>query len=104
MALRFSPAFQNFISADGSYKDALDEGAIEIYTGAQPATPNLAVTGTLLATLTSGGATKTNEVRATGVITLSVGAVGSDTVTTLTLAGLEIMGSTTAFDTSLTTT
>lgn len=104
MTLRFSPALQNAIAEQGSWKQMLDNGAIEIYTGTQPATPDLAVTGTLLATLTSSAGTKTNEVQGTGVITLSVGAVGSDTVATLTLLGVEIMGSATAFDTSLTVT
>lgn len=104
MTLRFSPALQNFIAAEGSWKDFFDEGSIEIYSGTQPTTPNLAVTGTLLATITSSAGTKTNEVRATGVITLSVGAVSSDTVTAITVSGMEVMGSTTAFDTSLTVT
>jgi hypothetical protein len=104
MTLRFSPALQNFIAQTGSWKGALDNGSIEIYTGAQPATANLAPTGTLLVTVTSGAGAKIDEVRATGVITLSVGAVPSDTVTLITLAGLEIMGSTTAFNTSLTQT
>lgn len=102
MALRFSPALQNFIAAEGSWKDAFDEGSIEIYTGTQPATPDLAVTGTLLATLTSSAGAKTNEVRATGVLTLSGTTSGS--VDTLTLLGVELMGSSTAYNTSLTQT
>ena len=104
MTLRFSPALQNFIAENGSWKDFLDEGSLLIYSGSQPATPDLAPTGNLLVTITSGGGTKTNEVKATGVITLSVGAAGSDTLATLTLLGVEIMGSATAFDTSLTQT
>jgi hypothetical protein len=104
MTLRFSPALQNHVAQTGSWKGALDDGSIEIYTGAQPATANLAPTGVLLCTLTVGGASKTNEVRATGVITLSVGAAPTDTVTSVSLVGLDIMGSTTAFDTSLTQT
>lgn len=104
MTLRFSPALQNFIAAEGSWKDALDEGSIEIYSGTQPATADLAVTGTLLATITSGGGTKTNEIRATGVVTLSVGAVASDTLATLTLLGVDLLGGAVAFDTSLTVT
>ena len=30
MALRFSPALQNFIAQEGSWKCALDEGSIEV--------------------------------------------------------------------------
>lgn len=104
MTKRYSPALQNFIATEGSWKDAFDEGSIEIYSGTQPATADLAVTGTLLATITSSAGTKTNEIRGTGVITLTVGAVASDTVATITLSGEEIMGSATAFDTSLTVT
>jgi hypothetical protein len=104
MTLRFSPALQNFIATEGSWKDAFDNGAIEIYTGTQPATADLAVTGTLLVTLTSGAATRTAEVLATGVITLSGGTTTGDNVTTFTLNGVEIAGSTTAWNTSLTQT
>ena len=43
MTLRFSPALQNFIATQGSWKNFFDQGSIEIYTGAQPATPDLAV-------------------------------------------------------------
>ena len=99
MTLKFSPALQNFIAESGSWKDAFDNGSILIYTGAQPATPNLAATGTLLATVTVGAAAKTSEVLATGVLTLSGTTSGS--VDTLTLLGAEIMGSATAFNTTL---
>ena len=99
MTLRFSPAFQNFIASQGSYKDAFDNGSIEIYSGAQPATADLAVTGTLLATITSSAGALTAETKATGVLTLSGTTSGS--VDTLTLLGVEIMGSATAYNTSL---
>ncbi len=102
MALRFSPALQNFIAEQGSWKDAFDGGIIEIYSGTQPTTADLAVTGTLLATLTSNAGAYTPEVKATGVLTLSGTTSGS--VDTLTLLGVEIMGSSTAFNTSLTQT
>jgi len=90
MALRFSPALTNFIAQDGSFKDAFDNGHILIYSGTQPATPNLAVTGTLLATITSGGAAKTSETRATGVLTISGTTSGS--IDTCTLMGIDILG------------
>lgn len=102
MALRISPALQNFIAEKGSWKTALDNGAIEIYSGTQPATADLAVTGTLLVTLTSSGGAKTNEVCSQGTLTLDSGASGS--VDTLTVNSIEIMGSATAFNASLTQT
>ena len=102
MALRFSPGLTNFIAVNGSWKDFLDEGSIEIYTGTQPATADLAVTGTLLATITSSAGAKTAEVRATGSVTLTGGASGS--VDTLTVNSVEVMGSATSFDTTLTQT
>lgn len=89
MTLRFSPALQNFIAEGGSWKDAFDQGSLEIYTGAQPATPDLAVTGTLLATITSNAGTKTNETKATGIVTLTGTTSGS--VDTLTLAGIDLI-------------
>ena len=102
MALRISPGLQNFIAEKGSWKTAFDNGSIEIYTGTQPATADLAVTGTLLVTLTSGGGAKTNEVASQGTLTLNSGASGS--VDTLTVNSIEIMGSATPFNTSLTQT
>lgn len=102
MALRFSPAAQNFIAENGSWKDLFDQGSIEIYTGTQPATPDLAVTGTLLVTITSSAGAKTDEVRSQGTVTLTGGASGS--VDTLTVNSVEIMGSATNFNSTLTQT
>lgn len=102
MTLRFSPAVQNFVNANGSWKDVFDNGSIEIYTGTQPATPDLAVTGTLLVTLTSGGGAKTNEVRGTGVLTISGTASGS--VDTCTLMGIDILGGAVTHTTDVNTT
>ncbi len=101
MTLRFSPALQNFIAEGGSWKDFFDGGSIEIWSGAQPATANAATTGTLLVTITSSAGAKTNEVLGTGVITFT-SANGS--VDTLTLLGVELMGSSTAYNASLTQT
>ena len=90
MALRFSPALTNFIAQDGAWRAAFNNGSIEIYTGVQPATPNLAPTGTLLATITVGSAAKTNETKGTGVLTIS--GTTSGTVDTCTLMGIDILG------------
>jgi len=102
MTLRFSPAIRNFIAARGAWKTAFDNGHIVIYTGTQPATADLAPTGTLLATLTSNAGAKTNEVSSKGTLTLDSGASGS--VDTFTVNSIEIMGSSTPFNTSLTQT
>lgn len=104
MSLRFAPALENFIAQRGSWKDSFDNGAIDVYTGTQPATPNLAPTGTLLVTITSSAGTQTNETSPLGIVTLSVGSGAGDNVTTFTLNGQEIMGSTTNWNTSLTQT
>ncbi|MHB8388042.1 MAG: hypothetical protein ACYDBH_00510 [Acidobacteriaceae bacterium] len=104
MALRFSPALQNYIAETGSWKSFFDNGAIDIYTGAQPATPDLAATGNLLVTITNNAGALTNEVLATGVITLSGGTTTGDNVTGISLLGVDILGGTVSWDTSLTQT
>lgn len=99
MALRYSDGARNFLAADGSLKDMFQNGKIEIYTGAQPATANAAVTGTLLCTITDASAARTAEVLSTGSVTLTGGAAGS--VDTLTVNGVDILGGAVPFNTSL---
>lgn len=90
MSLSFSPGLQNFIATQGSWKNAFDNGHILIYTGTKPATAGLAVTGTLLATITSSAGTKTSEIKGTGVLTIS--GTTSGTVDVCTLMGVDILG------------
>jgi hypothetical protein len=104
MTLRFSPALQNFIAERGSWKNAFDDGSIEVYSGAQPATPDLAVTGNLLVTITSSAGALTNETKALGVITLSAGTTTGDNVTAVTLNGQALLTATVNWNTSLTQT
>lgn len=99
MALRLSKGLRNFLLFQGSLKDALDNGKLLIYSGAQPASADDAVSGTLLATITLSSGAHTAEVQATGSVELTGGAAGS--VNTLTVNSIEIMGSATAFNTSL---
>jgi hypothetical protein len=101
MTLRLSAALRNYVENVGSLKNALSGGKIKIYTGSQPATAEAAPTGTLLATITDASGTHTQEVRATGTITLA-GSSGS--VTAVTVNSLAVLGETVAFDTDLTTT
>lgn len=101
MTLRLSIALRNIALDGGAIKDALQGGKIKIYTGAQPATAEAAPTGTLLATITTGSGAHTQEVQATGTVTLA-GASGS--VNTITVNGVNVLDAAVAFDTSLTVT
>lgn len=102
MALRFSTGSRNFMAGVGSFKDAFQNGKIEIYTGAQPATADAAVTGTLLCTITDSSLARTAEVLSSGTVTLTGGASGS--VNTLTVNSVEILGAAVNFNVSLTQT
>jgi hypothetical protein len=99
MALRPSIALRNFMMEGGSFKHAMSNCFLKLYTGAQPSTAEAAPTGTLLVTYSDAGGTPTRETLAQGEVQLTGGASGS--VDTITLDGNEIMGSATAFNSSL---
>lgn len=101
MALRLSKGLRNFLNETGSLKQALANGKILLYSGTQPTTADDAVSGTLLCTYTSSAGAHTAEVQATGVVTLTS---SGGSVDTFTVNSLEIMGSATSYDTSLTVT
>jgi len=102
MTIKLSTAARNFMAAGGSYKDMFQNGRMEVYSGSQPANADAAVTGTLLCTITDNSGTRTAEVLATGTVTLTGGSSGS--VDTLTVDGVEILGSAVSYNTSLTQT
>lgn len=102
MTMRLSTGARNFLNKYGSIDRMLVGGRIEIYSGAQPATADAAVTGTLLCTITDNAAARTAEVQATGNVTLSTGASGS--VNSITVNGVEILSVAVPFNTSLTQT
>lgn len=102
MTLRYSTGARQFMASIGSYKDAFQNGRIELYTGAQPASADAAVTGTLICTVTDTSLGRTAEVLSSGTLTLSTGASGS--VDTLTVNGVDVVGSSTPFNASLTQT
>lgn len=92
----------NLVVANGlSWWDAIQGGVLDWFSGSEPATANLAATGTLLATLTKSGGAWTAGVRAQWKITLG-GSSGS--VNTIKVGGIEIMGTAVTYATDLTTT
>lgn len=99
--IRQSTGLRNFLLSGGAFRDAFNGGKLEIYSGAQPASPDDAPTGTLLCTITDASGAHTPEVRATGTITLTG---TSGTITGITVGGYEILGATVAFNASLTQT
>jgi len=102
MALRISTALRDFLLQHGSLKNALQNGKILVYSGAQPATADAAPTGTLLCVYTDNSGAHTPEVLATGTVTLATGASGS--VDTITVNGVNIIAAPVPFNTSLTQT
>jgi len=102
MTIRISTALRNYMLAEGSIKQALQKGKLLIYSGSQPASADYAPTGTLLATITAEGVAHTDEVQATGTITIS-GTTGG--VSTVTVNSVNIIpGGAVPFNTSLTQT
>lgn len=98
MTMRLSTGLRNFIAKGGSISQALQNGRIEIYTGAQPTSPDAAVTGTLLTTITNNSGTLVAETLATGTVTLS-GSAGS--VTALTVGGVSVIEAAVPFNGTL---
>ena len=98
MAARLSTGLVNAIANIASMADVLAGCSLDIYSGSQPATADAAATGTLLVTVTQGAAAVTNETKAVGSITLA-GASGS--INTITLNGVEILGTPVAFITDI---
>lgn len=99
MALRLSTGLRNYLNEHGGVKQALNNGKIYIYSGAQPATADDAATGTLLAIISKSSGAITEEVRAAGSVALTGGASGS--VDTITVNGIAILPAAVPFNSSL---
>lgn len=102
MTIRFSTGLRNFVNESGSYKQALANGKLKVYSGSQPASANDAPTGTLLYVVSKSSGAVTEEVKATGTVTLTGGASGS--VDSVSVDSKSILPAPVAFDTDLATT
>lgn len=98
MTMRLSTGIRNYLNKYGSIAQALQNGRIEIYSGAQPTSPDAAVTGTLLTTLTNNAGALTQESLATGTVTLA-GSAGS--VTQITVGGISLLEAAVPFNGTL---
>lgn len=99
MAWKVSKALRNHMLEFGDLKHTMSHCFIKWYTGSPPADANAAPTGTLLVTLSLSSGAITREVLSAGSVDLTGG--GSGSVDTITVNGIEIMGSSTPFNTSL---
>lgn len=90
MTLRFSTGLRDNMLGGTGLADALAYGAINIYSGPQPASADSAVSGTLLMTISSSGATFTPGATAAGLLfgAPSAGVVGKASAQTWSGAGL----------------
>lgn len=99
MTFRLATGTRNFLNKQGGIDDALRNGWIEIYSGAQPSSADAAATGTLLCTISDASGALTHETLSSGTVTLNSGASGS--VNTLTVNSIEIMGAAVNFNATL---
>lgn len=67
MALRLSTGLRNAILSSASFQDALVNGVIDIYSGAQPASADDAESGNKLLTITVGSGAFTPGTAANGI-------------------------------------
>ena len=103
MTIRIGTGLRNHLAQHGSFKNAMEGGKIEIWSGSQPATPQTAASGTLLCTITNASGARTAETVSSGTVTLTGGASGS--IDTVTVNSVNIIPSgTVAYNTSLTQT
>jgi hypothetical protein len=99
MTFRLSTGLRNQLNKNGSIDRLFRGGRIEIYTGVQPSSPDAAVTGTLLCTITNNSGSLTPESAAVGTATFA-GSAGS--VNTLTVNGVDLLqGNPQAFSSTL---
>lgn len=102
-ALRLSPGLANGMASGFGVRDILADSVLKIYSGAQPATADLAPVGTLLGTFTLSGAALTAPVKATATIQVTGG--GGGTIDTVEVGGsIPLIGSAVAWDTDANTT
>jgi hypothetical protein len=99
MSLGLSTGLRNFLLEGGALKQAFANSRIQVYTGSKPASPDAAIAGTLLATITLNAGVFTPEVQAVGSVALTGGGAGS--VNTITVDAISILPAAVPFNGTL---
>ena len=108
MSLKLSTALRNFLLANGSLKEAFDDGVLRIYSGSPPtystaSDADAAITGTLLLEVaTSSGTVATTDISIPKRDTLTVGS-NTDAQTFIVTINSEVAASVTASSDTTTT-
>lgn len=98
MTARYSTGLRNAIAGGVGLKNALSGGVLQIYTGAQPASPDAAVTGTLLCQISADSGAFTPETPSSGTATYT-GTAGS--IDEVTVNGTNILPASVPFTSTL---
>jgi len=89
MTIRFSTGMQNALAQGRGFCGALNHGHMRVFSGSQPATPDLVETGTLLGIITKSSLALTKETRASATLTITG---TSGTLTSLVVGTCPIIG------------
>lgn len=101
MALSFSTGLRQFVAGYGDYMQAFTGGTLVIYGGTVPTNADAAPSATVLCTVSLASGAVTKEVLSAGSVTVTG---TSGTITGITVNGVEILGATITYTTSLTAT
>ena len=104
MAIRFSDAATALMAGDSGLRRALSNASITFFTGSQPTSANDSYGSSQpIISFTLSDLQQTQEVRATAQFDVA-GITGVETITSITIGGYEILGSTITYATSDTNT
>lgn len=102
MGLKISTGLRDFMLERGSFKRALRNGRLKIYSGSQPTSPDGVPNGTLLCTISEASGAITNETLAQGSVALNTGTTFT-TFDSITVDSRNIMDGAVSWDTDMDT-
>ena len=94
---KYSTGIRNHVLSGGSLRQIVKGGKLLIYSGSQPTDADQAVAGTLLCSITQASGAWDDELRSAGSVQLTTWT--GDSITSITVSGVEVLGSTITFAT-----